>query len=145
MPREIYGYLADFTVGIHLGYCAYVVIGQLLIWAGLLLGWRWIRNPWFRVTHLLAIGIVVLEEIYEYRCPLTVWEEQLRELAGQATTGETFLGRMMHDLLFIEGQPPEFFTWLYGIVGGLVLLTFIAAPPRWPRWRSKQSTVTPLK
>src|SRR5215216_1255065 len=77
----MYGFLADLMVAVHVGYVGYVVVGQLLIWLGWALGWKWVRNFWFRATHLLAIGIVAYEEVMGIRCPLSVWEEHFRELA----------------------------------------------------------------
>src|ERR1044071_2019193 len=109
-----YGILADLVVAAHVGYIAYVLVGQLLIIVAAPLKWRWARNPWFRFTHLLAIGIVAYEAIYHIKCPLTSWEGQLRELAGQGFNGsETFMGRLLHNLMFIENQPEIFFTTMY--------------------------------
>lgn len=133
----MYGFLADLMVAIHVSYVAYVVLGQLLIWVGLLAGWRWVRNLWFRLTHLLAITIVVYEEVMDIRCPLTVWEEELRVRAGQPVTGETFLGRLLHSLIFYDFEP-WVFTLIYLTCGTVVLLTFILYPPR--RRKSVQAT-----
>jgi hypothetical protein len=126
-----YGILADLVVAIHVGYIAYVVLGQLLIIAAAPMKWQWARNPWFRFTHLTAIGIVAYEAIRGLRCPLTVWEEQLRELGGQVFTGsETFVGRILHDLMFIENQPEIFFTTMYIGVLVLVIQGLVMFPPR---------------
>jgi len=127
----MYGILADLMVAIHVGYVSYVVLGQLLIWLGWAAGWQWVRNFWFRATHLLAIGIVAFEEVMGIRCPLTVWEEHFRELAGQPTTGETFLGRLLHSLLFYDFQP-WVFTTIYMSTLAVVLVTLIFCPPRRP-------------
>src|SRR5262245_19885191 len=98
-----YGVAADVLVGVHLAYVAYVVLGQLAIIIASPFKWQWARNPWFRFTHLLAIGIVAFEEVCGLRCPLTVWEQQLRELGGQGFNGsETFMGRLFHNMLFFE-------------------------------------------
>ena len=106
-----YGILADVVVGIHVAYVAYVVLGQLLIILAAPMKWEWARNPWFRFSHLSAIGVVAYEAIRGLRCPLTVWEEQLRGLCGQTFSGsETFMGRILHDIMFIENQPEIFFT-----------------------------------
>ena len=43
---------------IHAAYVAFVVVGQLLIFAGWLARWQWIRNAWFRGIHVLTIFIV---------------------------------------------------------------------------------------
>ena len=127
----MYGFLADLMVAIHVGYVGYVVVGQFLIWLGWAAGWKWVRNFWFRATHLLAIGIVAYEELMGIRCPLSVWEEHFRELAGQPTTGETFLGRMLHSLIFYDFQP-WVFTTIYMTTLSVVALTLILCPPRRP-------------
>src|SRR5262245_59373834 len=118
-------------VATHLGYGGCVVVGQLLIWLGWALGWKWVRNFWFRATHLLAIAIVAYEEVMGIRCPLSVWEEYFREKAGQPTTGETFLGRLLHSLIFYDFQP-WVFTTIYLTTLSVVLLTLILCRPRWP-------------
>lgn len=130
----MYGILADLVVAAHLGYVAFVVLGQLAIVVAAPMRWQWARNPWFRFAHLGAIAVVVYEAVRGLRCPLTVWEEQLRELAGQAfNSSDTFLGRLLHNLLFIEGQPEVFFTTLYVATGLLVLQGLVMYPPRWFR------------
>src|SRR5260221_8253978 len=107
----MYGFLADVLVIVHCVYVAYVVLGQLSIWLGWSLGWRWLRNFWFRVTHLAAIAFVAFEEAIGMDCPLSVWERQLRELAGQVERPGTFMGRLFHDVLFLP-LPAHYFTWI---------------------------------
>lgn len=69
---------ADVLVVIHLAYVGFVVVGLVAIFAGMLLRWQWIRNPWFRWTHLAMILIVAGEAIVDFECPLTTWEKALR-------------------------------------------------------------------
>jgi hypothetical protein len=126
-----YGILADLVVGIHVAYVGYVLLGQLAITIAAPLKWKWARNPWFRLTHLLAIAIVAYEAIRGLRCPLTVWEEQLRAMGGQVFDGsETFMGRLLHDIMFIENQPEVFFTTMYIAMLAIVLQGLIMYPPR---------------
>jgi hypothetical protein len=124
----VYGLLADGVVAAHVAYVAFVVAGQLLIWLGWAIGWRWARNRWFRSLHLLAIAIVVFEALLEIDCPLTVWENQLREAAGQDVSEATFMGRLLHWLLFYDA-PAYVFTIGYCITGALILGTFVLFPP----------------
>ena len=128
-----YAFLADAIVALHGLYVGFVVVGELLIVAGLLFRWRWVRNPWFRVVHLLAIAAVAAEAIAHYPCPLTTWEYQLRELAGQHGGTESFMGRIVH-FLFLDGNDP-WPEWVYEYMhigfGVLVLLTLVLVPPRW--------------
>jgi hypothetical protein len=125
-----YATLADVLVAVHAVYVAFVVFGLLLIWLGLACGWRWTRNPWFRITHLIAIGIVAVEAIFGVECPVTVWERQLREAAGQPVSEASFVGRLFNSLLFYEGVPGWVFEVLHIAFGVLVLATFVLAPPR---------------
>jgi hypothetical protein len=129
----IYGFLADLIVGIHVGYIAYVVVGQAAILVGWALRRQWARNFWFRATHLLAIAFVAFEEVIGMVCPLTNWERSLRELAGQETRPGTFMGRLFHDLIFLN-LPPSYFTWMHVGFAALVIGTFLLFPPRLPSW-----------
>jgi hypothetical protein len=127
----MYGVLADAMVCAHVLYCAYVVLGQVAIMVAAPFRWEWARNPWFRYSHLLAIGVVVLEEAMNWRCPLSVWEEQLRTLAGQpVNAGETFLGRLAHDALFFD-LPGVWFTTVHVAMGVVVAQGVLMFPPRW--------------
>ena len=140
-----YGILADLVVAIHVAYVSYVVLGQLLIILAAPMKWEWARNPWFRFSHLTAIGIVAYEALRGLRCPLTVWEEQLRELGGQVFNGsETFMGRILHDIMFIENQPQVFFTTMYVAVLMLVIQGLVMYPPRMFRVPSRDEQSLPL-
>lgn len=125
-----YGFLADLVVAVHVAYVSFVVGGQLAILAGILLRWQWIRDLWFRLAHLLAITLVAAESIANRPCPLTVWERDLRALAGQAAAERDFVGRLLHDLIFYD-FPTWVFTTAYITFALIVLGTFVLAPPRW--------------
>jgi hypothetical protein len=124
-----YALLADVLVALHFGYVSFVVVGQLLILIGIALHWRWVRNLWFRIAHLVAIVLVGMEAVAGFICPLTTWERQLRALAGQEPTDISFVGRLLNRILFVP--VPE---WQIRIVhvlfALLVIATFIWAPPR---------------
>jgi hypothetical protein len=129
-----YGFAADLVVAIHIAYVGYVIFGQLAIIVGAAMKWQWVRNPWFRFTHLLAIAIVAVEAIQGWPCPLTIWEGQLRELAGQAFNGsESFMGKLLHDVLFFENVPQLVLDTGYVATMILVLQGLIMYPPRWFR------------
>jgi len=121
--------LADLTVVIHAAYVSFVVVGLALILAGVALRWKWVRNPWFRATHLIAIGIVVAESLVGIPCPLTVWERQLRQIAGQTGYTGDFVGYWTHQLIFYRFEP-WVFTVMYVLFGLAVLAAFLLAPPR---------------
>jgi hypothetical protein len=124
-----YSLIADAIVAVHVAYVIYVVIGQLLIWLGLALRWRWVRNPWFRWAHMIMMVIVGGEATLDIECPLTRWEGQFRELAGEATSGTSFVGRLLHKLIFVD-WPPWIINGLHMGFALVVVATFILAPPR---------------
>jgi Protein of Unknown function (DUF2784) len=134
----VYHLLADLVVAIHLAYVCYVVFGELLIVIGIPLGWRWIRNMWFRVSHLAMIMFVALEALIQFECPLTTWEYQLLAASGDGSEHRSFVGRLMHNLMFFDCSDESWvWPWIYSSVAGIICLTFVLAPPRLPgkaRW-----------
>lgn len=129
--------LADFVVVLHLGYVAFVVLGLLLILAGRLFKWSWVRNSWFRLIHLCMIGVVVVEALLNITCPLTTLESYLRSKSGQTSQSGSFMGRLAHDMLFYE-LTPNFFTVAYCLFGAIVLATFLVVPPNFMSTRFVQ-------
>src|SRR5260370_32883784 len=75
--------LADSLAAIHLAYLAYVVLGQVAILIGWPLQWRWIRNPWFRISHLAMILIVAAEAVVDFENPFSTWGREFRSPIGQ--------------------------------------------------------------
>jgi hypothetical protein len=129
-----YGFLADVVVAIHLAYVSYVVFGELLIVLGIALRWEWIRNLWFRLTHVVMILIVAAEAVYGITCPLTTWENRFLEAAGRSANDRSFMGRLMNQAMFFEcGDDSPIWLWIYVGFAALVVLTFVIAPPRWRR------------
>ncbi|MFL5330176.1 MAG: DUF2784 domain-containing protein [Gemmataceae bacterium] len=122
--------LADLIVAIHVGYVSFVVVGLVLIWLGHWIGWHWIGNRWFRSLHLIAILIVAGEAVGGIACPLTVWEEKLRQQSAQPITGDTFVGRLLHGLIFFDLSPATF-TIIYVAFAAVIGLSILAVPVRW--------------
>ena len=124
-----YSLLADLVVLIHLAYVAFVVLGQAGICAGAVFRWAWIRDVRFRVAHLLSIVIVAGESLLGVVCPLTIWENRLRELAGETPSERSFVARTVHAVLFYDG-PESIFTIAYAAFAAIVALTLWFVPPR---------------
>ncbi len=124
--------LADVIVVCHVTYVTFVVFGLAAILLGIAFRWSWVRNIWFRAIHLITIGIVVGESLVGVKCPLTVWEAQLRKIAGQTTYTGDFVAHWAHRLFFFRAAP-WVATLIYTLFGLAVLVTFFLAPPRRPR------------
>lgn len=138
-----YAFWADVLVALHGAYVGFVVFGLLLILAGIIFRWRWVRNPWFRSLHLAAILIVSTEAFFDYQCPLTTWERDLRDKAGQEVSEASFVGRLFNDLLFYEDADEALFRKFHMAFGGLVLLTFLLAPPSFRRAAAATTPAAP--
>ena len=121
-------FLANALLVIHFAFIAFVVAGLILTVIGFFRKWRWIRNLWFRALHLCAILPVVLEEWCGLMCPLTVWENALREAAGGKGYSEDFLVFWLRRLVYYD-FPPWVFTLAYTGFGALVVLTWVLVPP----------------
>ena len=120
---DLYRLLADTILVTHFAFVVFVVFGFLLILVGLLARWSWIHNRKFRITHLVAIGVVVLQAWLGQLCPLTLWENELRRLAGQSAYTETFVEHWLHEVLFYQAEP-WVFTTIYTGFGVLVVLVW---------------------
>ncbi|MGD0899551.1 MAG: DUF2784 domain-containing protein [Thermoguttaceae bacterium] len=139
----LYRIAADVMVVIHAAYVATVVGGLVLVLVGRVRGWRWIRNFWFRIVHFLMIAVVAGEALGAVVCPLTRWENQLRVLGGEDAGGGSFIGRMVHGILFYD-LPEGVFTVAYILFALAVLAALFWAPPERPPWLRKRRSAGPL-
>ena len=129
-----YQWAADGLLIVHAGFIAFVVLGFVAILVGLMRRWSWSRNPWFRLTHVLAIAVVVAQAWLGRACPLTVWEAELRRRAGQPAYDGSFVQYWLHRVIFYEAEP-WVFVLVYTGFGLAVLLVYLLAPPRPVRFR----------
>ena len=120
--------LADALLLIHVLFVGFVVLGLLAIYAGCFLHWHWVRNRWFRILHLMAIAIVVLQAWLGMICPLTIWEMALREKAGAAVYAGSFIQHWLHKLLYWQA-PDWVFIVVYTVFGALVLASWFIVRP----------------
>ena len=125
----LYLLAADALLFMHALFVLFVVVGLLLILAGRPLAWSWVRNPWFRLAHLLAIGVVVLQSWLGLICPLTTWEMALRSKAGGATYTGSFIAHWVESLLYYQAAP-WVFAVCYTAFGALVLASWLWVRPR---------------
>lgn len=118
-------FAADAMLGVHFVFVLFVVAGLAAIWLGAALQWHWVRNFWFRVTHLAAICFVAAEALTGVMCPLTVWEDALRGRDSEVG----FIARSVRAVMFYE-FPEWVFTLAYVMFALVVLGTYWLLPPR---------------
>lgn len=89
----IYKILADTLVIIHLAFIVFVVAGGLLVL-------KWKKLAWL---HLPCAAWGVLIEYAGWICPLTPWENQLREKGGGTTYEGDFIDNYILPVMYPEG------------------------------------------
>jgi drug/metabolite transporter superfamily protein YnfA len=121
-------FLADLILVTHALFVAFVMLGLIAIVPGKYWHWSWIRNRRFRLIHLLAVGIVMLEAWLGLVCPLTEWENQFREAAGGSGYSTSFIQHWLREILFYDFAP-WVFTLAYTVFGILVFIAWLLVPP----------------
>lgn len=130
MDDEIlYLLAADAILVTHALFVGFVVLGLMLIFIGKWRGWNWVTYFWFRMAHLLAIAVVVLQSWLGVICPLTIWEMDLRTMAGEAAYSGSFIAHWLERLLYYRA-PDWVFVLLYTGFGALVVASWIWIRPR---------------
>ena len=89
----IYKLLADAVFLAHLAFVLFVVLGGVAVW--------WMpRLAWL---HLPAVAWGALIEFAGWICPLTPWEQSLRQLAGDRGYRGGFIEHYLLPLLYPQG------------------------------------------
>ena len=117
--------LADIVLVLHFALAMFIVVGLAAIWLGGLLPWRWIRDFRFRIAHIATISFVALEGVLGITCPLTAWEDRLR----QSAVGASFVARWLQRLLYYD-LPEWVFAVVYVGMAIVTAVTWIYGPPQ---------------
>ena len=120
---------ADALLILHTILVAFVILGLVATFAGYFLNWRWVRNFWFRLSHLAVIAIVVLQSWLGVLCPLTSWEMALRAKAGEAGYEGSFIQHWLQSILYYSA-PDWVFILAYTVLGAPVLASWFVVRPR---------------
>jgi hypothetical protein len=101
----------------------------VLIFVGKACRWSWVRNPWFRVMHLLAIGVVIVQSWFSVICPLTTFEMVLRSRAGDTQYTGSFISHWLEVILYYQA-PAWVFAVCYTAFGAVVVGSWFWVRPR---------------
>jgi hypothetical protein len=102
-----YRLLADLLVVAHFAFVIFVVLGGLLV----------LRHPRLAWLHLPAAAWGATIEFTGWICPLTPWEQSLRQLGGQAGYTGGFIEHYLIPVLY----PPGLTTSIQAALGLLVV------------------------
>lgn len=124
----LYLLAADLVLALHALFVLFVISGLVLVLAGRVAGWTWVRNRVFRVVHLVCIGVVVLQSWLGMICPLTTLEMTLRARAGTETYPGSFIAHWLDALLYYRA-PAWLFAVCYTAFGILVVASWFWVRP----------------
>ena len=127
-PSFFFVLAADAILLLHVLFVAFVLVGLTLIFVGNALAWSWVRNPWFRIAHLAAIGVVVIQSWFGVICPLTTWEMALRSRAGDAMYSGSFISHWLETLLYYQATRMGLCRLLYGAWGARCCQLVLGSP-----------------
>lgn len=114
--------LADALVVAHLAFIAFVIAGGLLV----------LRRRGWAALHLPAVAWGVFTELTGTVCPLTPWENTLRQDAGGAGYAGGFIEHYVVPLIYPEALTPRLQVALGLVVIGVNAIVYAFA---WRSWR----------
>ena len=97
---------ADLVLALHLGFIAFVVLGGLLV----------LRYRWMAYLHIPAAVWGAFVEISGRICPLTTWENSLRQSAGESGYAESFVEHYLVPIIYPTGLTRSLQFALAGLV-----------------------------
>ena len=111
----LYRIAADGLVLFHLLFILFVLVGGLLV-----LKWRHLA-----VLHLPAVAWGISVEVFHLMCPLTDWENRMRDAAGQSGYGGGFVEHYIWPAIYPAGLTPGIQVGLGAVVLALNLWVYL--------------------
>ena len=125
----MYAVSADVLLFSHVLFVLFIVAGLVLVVVGRSLEWTWVRNPWIRTAHLVAMAVVAMQSWFGIICPLTTWEMALRERAGDVTYSGSFVAHWLDAMLYYQA-PAWAFAVGYTLFAAVVVTCWFWVRPR---------------
>jgi hypothetical protein len=95
--------LADGLVALHFAFIVFVLLGGMLA----------LRHRAWSALHLPAVAWAAFVELTATTCPLTPWENALRQQAGEAGYNGGFVEHYLIPVIYPAGLTPRV-QWLLG-------------------------------
>ena len=111
-----YRFLADGLVAFHVAFIAFVLAGGIMVH----------RRPWIAALHLPAVAWAAFVEFTGTICPLTPWENALRQRAGDTGYAGGFVEHYVLPLIYPAGLTPRIQILLGALVVAMNAFAYIA-------------------
>jgi hypothetical protein len=89
----VYRLLADVVVSLHMAYLLFIPLGGFLAWR-----WRALVGP-----HIAAVVVGLVSITVGFECPLTAWENSLRERGAEQPYAGGFIDHYLTGRLYPHG------------------------------------------
>ncbi len=120
---------ADAVLVLHGCIVAFNVGALPIIWLGYFRKWNFVRQPFFRIVHLVLVGFVTAEAALGLICPLTLLENRLRQDTDSASVYQgSFVSHWLGRLLYWDISQTAL-AMMYAAFFALVVLAFIFVRP----------------
>ncbi len=116
--------LIDIILIFHFFIVIFITIQLFTIPIAYKLNWEWQKNKRLRIIHLFLIFVVTAETIGGITCPLTLIENELKNIQSS----EGFISTWITNILYWS-LPTSFFLIIYLICFGWTLLMWKIFPP----------------
>jgi len=121
---------ADLVLAVHLGFIVFVILGGLLL----------LRFPKIMYLHIPAAVWGAFVEISGRICPLTTWENDLRQSAGESGYAESFVEHYLVPIIYPAGLTRDVQLTLAGIVVFANIVIYGWLLYRWNKSRARESS-----
>ena len=102
----------------------FMVLSFFLIPLGYYQKWEWVKNKYYRLIHLILMGIIFIETILGFMCPLTILENFLRndiEINNKIT-------QIIHQIMYLDLPTYQFIILYLLSLLYLIFLWFFFKP-----------------
>ena len=124
-----YRIAADLVLALHLGFIVFAVLGGLLI----------LRYHWVVYIHVPGALWGAFVEITGRICPLTLWENSLRQSAGESGYAESFVEHYLLPVIYPAGLTRS----IQFCIAGFVIVVNVVIYG-WLLYRCKRSRTTEI-
>ncbi|HEU0196542.1 MAG TPA: DUF2784 domain-containing protein [Nevskiaceae bacterium] len=118
---------------VHVAIIVFNVAGLVLVPIGAWRHWRWVREFWWRLAHLLSLAVVALQAVAGRACFLTIWQADLSGAAAPPPLIAHWINQLIYWPLPL---------WVFAVIYVLVWL-YMLALWMWIRplspWRARRT------
>ena len=116
--------LSEIVLLLHFSIFLFMILSFILIPYGYYKNWEWVKNIYFRSIHLILMGIILIETILGFMCPLTILENFLR--ANKKI--DNIFSKIIHQIMYWDFTNYQFIILYLLSLSYIIFLWFFFRP-----------------